>query len=137
MPIHLYPITEVKTFCSREKNFKKIDFSGWVLILRILALLRGFRKLLKVPSAFLHSCSQLFVTALIRLAVVTHNGIYHLEGGRISAEEFKTMVNLLLRVEKTAINTIKIKPQTLVVFKTRGDVVGEIAYANLAKTAGV
>ena len=59
MPIHLYPITEVKTFCSREKNFKKIDFSGWVLILRILALLRGFRKLLKVPSAFLHSCSQL------------------------------------------------------------------------------
>ncbi|XP_070130974.1 pleckstrin homology domain-containing family A member 7 isoform X14 [Equus caballus] len=28
MPIHLYPITEVKTFCSREKNFKKIDFSG-------------------------------------------------------------------------------------------------------------
>lgn len=31
MPIHLYPIIEAKAFCSREKNFKKIGFSGWVV----------------------------------------------------------------------------------------------------------
>lgn len=54
--MHLYPIIEVKAFYIREKNFKKIVFLGGWLILGILSLVDGFGKLLKVLSAFLHSC---------------------------------------------------------------------------------
>lgn len=55
MPIHLYPIIEVKALYIREKNFKKIVFLGGWLILRILSLVDGLGKLLKVLPAFLHS----------------------------------------------------------------------------------
>lgn len=71
------------------------------------------------------------------LAVVAHDRVHHRQSVGVGGEEPQTMIDLLLRAQKAAVNALKFQTEALIMLQTRDDKIGEIPELHLAQTAGV